>query len=70
MNKDLEIKSKIYAEVGIAEYWVIDLKTLQLYVFRDLQDGDYTSKLTFTAGTIQPLAFPEVSILVERIING
>lgn len=70
LNKDLEIKSKIYAEVGVSEYWVVNLKTLQLLVFRDSQEEDYASKLSFTTGTIQPLAFPDVSISVERIING
>jgi Uma2 family endonuclease len=69
LEKDLEIKSKIYAEVGIPEYWVVNLKKLHLVVFREPLDGDYATKLTLTAGTIQPLAFPDVSILVEQIIN-
>lgn len=69
LEKDLEIKSKIYAEVGIPEYWVVNLKKLHLVVFREPLDGDYATKLTLTAGTIQPLAFPDVSVLVEKIIN-
>lgn len=69
LEKDLERKSKIYAEVGIPEYWVVNLKKLHLVVFREPSDGDYATKLTLTAGTIQPLAFPDVSVSVERIIN-
>ncbi len=69
LEKDLERKSKIYAEAGIPEYWVVNLKKLHLVVFREPLDGDYATKLTLTAGTIQPLAFPDVSVLVERIIN-
>lgn len=70
LEKDLETKSKIYAEVGIPEYWVVNLKKLHLVVFREPSDGEYTSKLTLTTGTIQPLRFPEVSVSVEQIING
>lgn len=69
-DKDLDTKSKIYAEVGIIEYWVVNLKKLQLVVFREPTNGEYASKLTLTTGTIQPLAFPDVSISVEQIING
>jgi Uma2 family endonuclease len=70
LQKDLEIKSQIYAEVGILEYWVVNLKTLQLIVFREPQERDYASKLSFSAGIIQPLAFPDLSISVEQIINS
>ncbi|WP_017315860.1 Uma2 family endonuclease [Mastigocladopsis repens] len=70
LEKDLETKSKIYAEVGIPEYWVVNLKKLHLVVFREPLDGEYAAKLTLTAGTIQPLAFPDVSVCVEQIING
>ncbi|MBW4475559.1 MAG: Uma2 family endonuclease [Tolypothrix brevis GSE-NOS-MK-07-07A] len=69
LEKDLEIKSKIYAEAGIPEYWVVNLKKLHLVVFREPLEGDYATKLTLTAGIIQPLAFPDVSVSVEQIIN-
>ena len=69
LEKDLERKSKIYAEAGIQEYWVVNLKKLHLVVFRDPLDGDYATKFTLTTGTIQPVAFDDISILVERIIN-
>ncbi|WP_414583175.1 Uma2 family endonuclease [Scytonema sp. PCC 10023] len=70
LEKDLETKSKIYAEVGIREYWVVNLKKLHLVVFREPLDGEYATKLTLTGGTIQPLAFPDVSVSVVQIING
>ena len=70
LSKDLEIKRKIYAEVGIPEYWVVNLKKSQLTVFRNPENGDYSSETTRTTGTIAPIAFPEVSISVDRILNG
>ena len=69
LEKDLEIKNKIYAEAGIAEYWVVNLKKSHLVVFREPLDGDYSSKSTLSTGIIQPLAFPEVSVSIDRIIN-
>ncbi len=70
LEKDLETKSKIYAQAGISEYWVVNLKKLHLVVFREILDGEYATKLTLTAGTVQPLAFPNVCVAVEQIINS
>lgn len=70
LEKDLEIKSKIYAEVNIREYWVVNLKRRNLIVFREPQDGEYASKSTLTSGTIHPLAFPDIAISVSAIISN
>lgn len=69
LEKDLETKSKIYAEAGIPEYWVVNLKKLHLVVFREPLDGEYATKLTLSTGTIQPLALSDVVVSVEQIIN-
>ncbi|MCJ8282605.1 MAG: Uma2 family endonuclease [Rivularia sp. ALOHA_DT_140] len=69
LEKDLERKTKIYAEAGIIEYWVVNLKTLHLIVFRKPLNGDYATKFTLETGIIQPVAFDDVDVLVERIIN-
>lgn len=69
LDKDLEIKTKVYAEVNICEYWVVNLKTRQLIVFRDPQDGEYASKSTLTGGIIYPLAFPDVPVSVDAIVR-
>jgi Uma2 family endonuclease len=70
LDKDLQIKNKVYAEVKIPEYWVVNLKKRQLIVFRDPQDGEYTSKSTLLGGmTINPLAFPDVTISIDSIVS-
>ena len=69
LEKDLEIKSKIYAQAGILEYWVVNLRKLHLVVFRDILDGEYATKQTLTTGTIQPLAFPDISVEVEQVCD-
>ncbi|MBD2356214.1 Uma2 family endonuclease [Tolypothrix sp. FACHB-123] len=69
LSKDLNEKKAIYGEAGIIEYWVVNLKTPQLQVFRDLNNGEYKTELTFTKGTISPLAFPDVFVQVQRLIG-
>ena len=69
LNKDLEIKTKIYAQVGIAEYWVVNLRKRQLIVFTQPQDGEYAAKSTYSQGTVYPTAFPELAIAVNSIVS-
>ena len=69
LTKDLEIKSKIYAEVNIVEYWVINLRDNQLIVFREPVNGEYRSKVTLRDGVITPLSFPNVQVDVRRLIR-
>jgi Uma2 family endonuclease len=74
LKKDLNLKTQVYAEVNIAEYWVVDLQARSLIVFRapqagQSQAGQYSSCVTYTEGQITPLAFPDVSISVSSIIN-
>jgi Uma2 family endonuclease len=70
LDKDLETKTKIYAEAEIPEYWVVNLKKRQLIVFREPQDGEYTSKSTVTGGTIYPIAFPDIAVAVDLIVSA
>lgn len=69
LNKDLGDKKDVYAEAGISEYWVANLKKTELKVFRDIQNKQYTTELTLTTGAVTPLAFPNVSVQVKRIIG-
>lgn len=69
LDKDLGKKKEIYAEAGIPEYWVVNLRHNQLMVFRELVQGCYTTELTLTAGTISPSAFADVQIEVSRLMN-
>lgn len=70
LSKDLEVKSKIYALEGIPEYWVINLRIMQLIVFRAPTDKGYQSKETLIQGDIKALAFPDTSISVGRLLGN
>jgi len=69
LTKDLEIKSRVYARVGIREYWVVNLKRMELILFRDPVEDEYREKRILTHGEISPVAFPEVAIAVNQFIR-
>jgi Uma2 family endonuclease len=69
LTKDLGLKRDIYAQAGIQEYWVVNLKDLQLTVFRGLTPDGYQTELTLMEGAIAPLAFPDLQVEVQRLFR-
>jgi Uma2 family endonuclease len=67
--KDLNYKKQVYAEAGIIEYWVVNLRSLELIVFRDLAIDTYRSELTLATGNISPLSFPDLQIEVTKLFT-
>lgn len=70
LNKDLEVKSKVYAVAGILDYCIINLRTMQLIVLRSPTDEGYQSKETLTQRNINPLAFPDIAVSIERLLGS
>jgi Uma2 family endonuclease len=66
---DLGIKQEIYAEAGIQEYWVMNLRESVLVVCRDLTTAGYQSETSFTSGVISPLAFADISIDIQQLFT-
>lgn len=69
LKKDLEPKAKAYAAAGIIEYWVVNLKAMQLVVMRQPVDGLYQSQVTLSDGDISPVAFPDIALSVRRLLD-
>lgn len=69
LSKYLEVKSQTYAKAGIPEYWLINLKKTELIVFREPTDEGYQTQQILTRGYLNPLAFPELAISVERLLG-
>ncbi|MGV2827847.1 Uma2 family endonuclease [Myxosarcina sp. GI1(2024)] len=69
LEEDLGKKKKIYAKANINEYWVIDLKTTELTIFREPSANDYKTKFTVSYGTIFSIAFPSIPIEVVKLFN-
>jgi Uma2 family endonuclease len=68
LKRDCEVKDKVYAQAGIADYWVLDLKNRQLHIFRNPIPTGYTSHLILTEpNEISPLAFPNLTLTLTAI---
>ncbi|WP_369011369.1 Uma2 family endonuclease [Nodosilinea sp. LEGE 07088] len=68
LEKDLELKDKISAQAGIAEYWVVNLKTRDLIVFRNPFEGEYQATSTLSDGTLYSESFPTVALEVAQLV--
>lgn len=68
-KKDLAMKSAIYATATIQEYWILDLSTKQLVVLRNPQADQYIEQYTLAEGSITPLAFPDISVSIQRLFS-
>jgi Uma2 family endonuclease len=67
--KDLGVKRDLYAQSGISEYWVMNLQTSELVVFRELIANEYRSEICLSDGNISPLVFPDVSIDITQLFR-
>lgn len=63
---DLKEKKKIYAQAKIQEYWVVDIKNYQIFLFRNPLNSHYDIELIVTEGLINPLAFPHINIAINK----
>lgn len=68
--KDQKIKLPKYAEAGISEYWVADLRHNILYVYRSPNGQIYDAILTFGPGdSVSVLAFPDINFRVDELLS-
>lgn len=66
---DLNQKRQIYAAAGIDEYWVVNVPDNCLMVLRQVVEQEYTSVSELREGTVSPLAFPEMRVMVDRFLG-
>ena len=64
---DTEEKLDLYAECGIKDYWVVNLREYRLEVFRKPRRGVYGQQTSIDyESRVAPLAFPKIELAVER----
>jgi Uma2 family endonuclease len=76
LSRDTTTKAEVYAEAGIADYWVLDLVGRELLVFRDpepqpvgLGANAYRTRVTFGPNdTVTPLAAPGSPVKVADLL--
>ena len=66
---DRERKRSLYARSGIPEYWILDVQSRHLEVYRNLGPNGYESRLLLKAeDTVTPLAGSGASITVAELL--
>lgn len=68
LAKDTEDKPLVYAQAGIADYWVVNLRDRCVMLYRRPAEGRYQSEQTLFSGEIAPLAFPDVTVHISRLL--
>ena len=70
LRTDLGIKATLYAQSGIADYWVLDVNNRQLNVFREPSQDGYQSRVILGDDeSISPLQFPNFSFMVGEMLR-
>ena len=69
VTADRRIKAPIYARTGISEYWIVDLRSSSVEVYREPTGRGYASfSRVGPDSVLRPLAFDDVEIRVEDIL--
>ena len=65
-RRDRTEKKDVYAQNGVAEYWIVDpdARSVTVHVLRD--DG-YDTGRAFTSGRVESPALPAVDVIVEDL---
>lgn len=69
LTYDLGRKQRLYAQAGIIEYWVVNLRDKQLTIFRSPQQNGYQHQQVLQTGNIASLSFPEITFNVETLFR-
>lgn len=71
LSKDLQIKRRLYAEVKIVEYWIVDCQSNCIHVFRDPDGVDYQTHFVVTADDeLFPLIAPTARLDLKDLFEG
>lgn len=70
LKYDLGEKAKLYAEAGIEDYWVIDLRQQAIHVHRQPQASGYTNVTTVRDDQpAQSLRYPQAMLTAKRLFG-
>jgi Uma2 family endonuclease len=68
LRRDLAIKTRIYAQAQVPDYWVVDLVNRRVVVHRDPHEGGYADVTRHRDGRLRPLRHPAVDIDVLPLL--
>jgi Uma2 family endonuclease len=70
LDNDRRVKSQLYAQAGIADYWIVNLLQQQIEVYREPREDGYRTTTRYAPGeTISLPTFPDVTLNVDEILG-
>jgi Uma2 family endonuclease len=67
-RKDRSVKSRLYAECGVSEYWIVDIAARSVEIYTDPRGGVYATAVVRRTGEgLSPARFPELTIRVDDL---
>jgi Uma2 family endonuclease len=71
LKYDQRVKSKLYGAAGIADYWIVNLPSRQIEVYREPRPNGYRTVTHYAPGeTLSLLAFQDIALVVDEIIGS
>ncbi|HET9132232.1 MAG TPA: Uma2 family endonuclease, partial [Terriglobia bacterium] len=69
LEYDETLKARLYAETGVAEYWIADVRNDRLLVYSDLRNNSYAACRELRRGeVISPALLPDCRIAVNVLL--
>ena len=68
LERDRKQKATVYAKAGIADYWILNVNTRQVHIFREIVTGIYQQETILNEdATLSLLAFPDLEVQIDQM---
>ena len=69
LRRDRGVKRALYAEAGVPEYWIVNVRDRRVEVFRDPVGSEYSTERVVADGEgVAPLQFPDLLVEVAALL--
>jgi Uma2 family endonuclease len=70
LSKDRGIKARLYAEAGVPDYWIVDVKAMAIEVYREPKGNRYTRIVRYDqSASVTALLVPEITVCLADLAS-